>query len=136
MPITPNAHVDARLRNEPILWLSTVRPDGRPHLVPVWFLWDGATILIFSKSDQKIKNLHNNPQVMVALEAADEGEDIVMIEGVAELSTGDVTPELPAYTEKYAVLMPQIKTSGAQMAAVYTQVIRITPTRLRAWGGD
>src|SRR5256885_2571611 len=34
-----DAHIDARLRHEPIIWLSSVRPDGRPHLVPVWFLW-------------------------------------------------------------------------------------------------
>ena len=26
-----------RLATEPILWLATTRPDGRPHLVPVWF---------------------------------------------------------------------------------------------------
>ena len=30
------AHIDQRLRDEPIIWLSSVRPDGRPHLVPVW----------------------------------------------------------------------------------------------------
>jgi hypothetical protein len=72
----------------------------------------------------------------VALEAADEGEDIVMIEGVAELSTGEMTPELPAYAEKYAVLLPIINSSAAEMAKVYTQIIRIMPTRLRAWGGE
>ena len=44
-----NAHVEQRLREEPIIWLTTVRPDGRPHTVPVWFLWDGETFLIFSQ---------------------------------------------------------------------------------------
>jgi PPOX class probable F420-dependent enzyme len=64
------AHVHAleRLQNDIIIWLSTVRPDGRPHLVPVWFLWDGQTILIFSKPDQKIRNLRQNPAVMLGLD--------------------------------------------------------------------
>src|SRR6266567_8780789 len=44
-----NAHVEQRLREEPIVWFTTVRPDGRPHTVPVWFLWDGETFLIFSQ---------------------------------------------------------------------------------------
>ena len=31
------ARVDRFLREEPVVWLSTVRPDGAPHLVPTWF---------------------------------------------------------------------------------------------------
>src|SRR6266699_497224 len=80
-----NAHVDERLRREPIIWLSTVRPDGRPHIVPVWFLWDGAAILIFSQpNNQKIRNLRHNPNVALALEAVNQGDDVVLIEGRAE----------------------------------------------------
>jgi PPOX class probable F420-dependent enzyme len=134
--ITPSAHVDRRLREEPIIWLSTVRPDGRPHLVPVWFLWDGSSLLIFSKLDQKIRNLRANPRAMLSLNAEDDGEDIVILEGTAELSEGDVAPTLPAYAEKYARLMPLINSSPEVMAAQYNQVIRITPIRLLAWGGE
>ncbi|MBV9228713.1 MAG: pyridoxamine 5'-phosphate oxidase family protein, partial [Chloroflexi bacterium] len=69
-----DAHVDQRLRTEPIIWLNSVRPDGRPHSVPVWFLWDGATFLIFSKpSSQKIRNLRQNKYVTLALDGTDEG---------------------------------------------------------------
>src|SRR5690349_12857681 len=63
------AHTAERLRAEEILWLASVRPDGRPHLVPVWFLWEGETILIFSKPEnQKIRNLRQNPAVSVSLD--------------------------------------------------------------------
>jgi PPOX class probable F420-dependent enzyme len=133
---TLSPHAEERLRREPIVWLSSVRPDGRPHLVPVWFLWDGGTVLIFSKPDQKIRNIRQQPAVVLALEAADEGEDIVIIEGRAALSEGDVTAELPAYAEKYARLLPEIGSSAEKMAREYTQVIRVTPTRVRAWGGE
>jgi hypothetical protein len=43
-----DAHIDRRLCSEPIIWLSSTRFDGRPDLAPVWFLWDGQAILIFS----------------------------------------------------------------------------------------
>ena len=39
-----HAYIDKRLRANRILWLGSVRPDGRPHLVYVMFLWDGKHI--------------------------------------------------------------------------------------------
>jgi PPOX class probable F420-dependent enzyme len=125
------AHIDARLRAEPIIWLSSVRPDGNPHLVPVWFLWDGAAILIFSKpAAQKVRNLRHNPQVMLALDSADEGEDIVLLQGRAEL-LGDDAPRstLPEYAEKYAALMARINITAESMAQEYTQTIRVMVER-------
>jgi hypothetical protein len=35
----PWRHVDAQLHALRSLWVSTTRPDGRPHAVPVWFAW-------------------------------------------------------------------------------------------------
>lgn len=126
-----DAHIDQRLRHEPIMWLSTVRPDGMPHLVPVWFLWNGRTILFFSQPNQKARNLRHNPHVVMALEAADDGDDVVRIEGVAELLAGEdtPTPALPAYAEKYAELLASMNTTARDMAASYAQAIRVTPSR-------
>ena len=127
-----DAHIERRLRGEPIIWLSSVRPDGRPHLVPVWFLWDGSSFLIFSQPNaQKVRNLRRSPQVMVALEATDEGEDVAIFEGEATLlDDPTITPLLPAYVEKYAALLQRIKSDPATMAASYTQAITVIPTRL------
>jgi PPOX class probable F420-dependent enzyme len=126
------AHTDQRLRAEPIIWLSSVRPDGRPHLVPVWFLWDGAAILIFSKpAAQKVRNLRHNPQVVLALDSADEGEDVVVLEGRAELlADGAPQSTLPEYAEKYAALMARLGMAVEWHAAEYTQAIRVTVERL------
>ena len=127
-----DAHVDRRLRAEPIIWLSTARPDGRPHLVPVWFLWDGRTILIFSEPGaQKVRNLRHSRHVVLALDTADEGEDVVIVEGEATLlQDGTVDSTLPAYAEKYGRLMARIGTSPEVMATSYTQAIQIRPTRV------
>lgn len=63
---------DARLARflaeEPVIWLSTVRPDGTPHLVPTWFVWDGVSIVMMSKPGaQKVRNLRSNACAMLAL---------------------------------------------------------------------
>ncbi len=37
------ARAESRLREEMIIWLTTVLSDGQPQSVPVWFLWEGET---------------------------------------------------------------------------------------------
>jgi len=127
-----DVHVDERLRKEPIIWLSTVRADGRPHLVPVWFFWDGETITIFSQpGNQKMHNLQRNVNVALALDDTNVGEDVVIIEGKAELP-GKFTQTMnnPAYLEKYGALM---QSDPEALAASFSEVIRVTPTKCIRW---
>ncbi|HVB75840.1 MAG TPA: TIGR03667 family PPOX class F420-dependent oxidoreductase [Ktedonobacteraceae bacterium] len=132
-----DAHVDERLRNEPMIWLSTVRPDGRPHLVPVWFFWNGETITIYSQpANQKMRNLQHNPNVALALNTSDDGDDVVIVEGKAELlGQSTMTMNNPAYLEKYDTHIKNMQADPEQMAADYSEVIRVTPTRFISWGG-
>jgi predicted pyridoxine 5'-phosphate oxidase superfamily flavin-nucleotide-binding protein len=39
-------HTAERLTAEPVIWLGTVRPDGRPHHVPIWFVWHDPLVLL------------------------------------------------------------------------------------------
>jgi PPOX class probable F420-dependent enzyme len=124
-----NALIDHRLREEHIIWLGSVRPDGRPHLVAVWFLWTGKDLLVFSKPNaQKIRNLRQNPHVIVALDNTSQGN--ITLEGVAELfDDSAVNATLPKYVAKYAAHITGIGYTPETMAKVYSQVIRITPTK-------
>ncbi len=124
-------HILERLEHDVIIWLASVRPDGRPHLVPVWFLWEEpGTLLVFSQPNQKVRNLREHPAVTLALDDTNNGDDGVIIEGVATLlPTGVVTTELPAYAQKYGGRMAEIGMTPAQMAKSYSQAIRITPTK-------
>ena len=128
-----HAHIDRRLRTEPIIWLGTTRPDGRPHLVPVWFLWEPSTVLVFSlPNSQKVRNLRHDPSVVLALDAADRGYDIVTLEGRAELlEDPQVRATSPAFVEKYAAV-PR-RWEAEDWAEKFSQAIRITPTRLVSW---
>ena len=125
------AHAEQRLRENIIVWISTVRPDDRPHIVPVWFLWDNETVLIFSKPDQKIRNLKKNPRVMLALDDTRGGDDVIMIEGEATLlDPSEVDTTMPAYAEKYGELLKDMRWTPQSMAQDYTQPIRVKPARI------
>ncbi|HEY6411717.1 MAG TPA: TIGR03667 family PPOX class F420-dependent oxidoreductase [Ktedonobacteraceae bacterium] len=130
-----DAQIEQRLRSELIIWLSTVRPDGRPHLVPVWFLWDGATFLIFSQpKDLKLRNLRQNPNVVLALETRAHGNEVVLIEGQAVvLGNPTLKTTMPEYAEKYAALMKSMDWTAEWMASRYSEVVRVTPTKFINW---
>ena len=126
-----DAHIDQRLRTNRIVWLNTVRPDGRPHSVAVWFLWHNETILIFSRpNNQKIRNLRQNANVILSIDDTQQGDDPITIEGTATLlEPGLADTTLDAYVEKYGEAIKSIGFTPESMAAEYSQGIRIVPTR-------
>ena len=129
--------IDRMLRSETVLWLSTVCPNGQPHVVPIWFSWDGEAVLIASKPGaRKVANLRANPSVMLALGEPDQDFDVGMIEGVAELLDAPAAAVLPAsHFAKYRRQMAAVGLTPAEFAATYSQVIRIRPTRFLPWHG-
>ncbi|HEX5149005.1 MAG TPA: pyridoxamine 5'-phosphate oxidase family protein [Candidatus Limnocylindrales bacterium] len=131
------ARIRRFLEQEPVVWLSTVRPDGGPHLVPIWFWWDGEALLVFSKPDaQKVRNLRANPAVMLALGDAEDDFDVGMFEGRAELLDQPTNKVLPAaHLAKYASQLAAIGLTAEEYAATYSQVVRIVPDRLLGWHG-
>ncbi len=131
-------HALRRLREDEIGWLGSVRPDGRPHVAPVWFFWHEGEILIFSEErTQKIRNLHHASNVLLHLDSADEGEDIAIVEGTARISDRPAMEWMPdigqAYRTKYAGGLAIIGKTLEEMLATYTQVIIITPVKVIAW---
>ncbi len=132
MSVVLQPHVEERLRSDEMVWLITVRPDGRPHSIPVWFLWEDETILIFSKpNNQKIRNLRQNHFVTLTLDDTKKGRDVVILEGTAELlGQGDGSAALQAYGEKYREGLQRIGVPVEAFTTLYSQPIRVTPVRL------
>jgi PPOX class probable F420-dependent enzyme len=131
------ARIDRLLRREAIIWLSSVRPDGGPHLVPIWFSWDGREILVASKPHaQKVRNFRANPVVMLACGEAEEDFDVGLVEGRAELLAEPAAEILPAsHLAKYHGQMAAIGLGPDEFLSTYSQVVRIVPTRFLPWHG-
>lgn len=65
----------------PAHWLATVRPDGRPHVMPVWTVWvDGAFSFVSGATTRKSKNLAQHAHCVITVESS--GLDLI-VEGKA-----------------------------------------------------
>jgi PPOX class probable F420-dependent enzyme len=128
-------HVEGRLRANLMAWLTTVRPDGRPDSVPVWFLLrDDETILIYSQPGKiKLRNIGGNPHVSLGLDVTDIGRDIIRVEGTAEHVPGFPTADqVPEYLVKYAERIGANFGTAARFAGLFSEAVIITPNRLHA----
>ena len=129
------ARAERRLRDEEVAWLTTVRSDGQPQSVPVWFLWDGETFLVYSRpGQQKLKNIGGNPRVGLHLNANASGGDVVRMEGTAEV-VQDLPPanEVGTYLQKYRESIARIGFDPEGFARAYSVALRVTPERWQVW---
>jgi nitroimidazol reductase NimA-like FMN-containing flavoprotein (pyridoxamine 5'-phosphate oxidase superfamily) len=82
-------------------FIATIRPDGRPHVMPVWGVWlDEAFYFSTGKQSRKARNLADNPHCVICPEHAEES---VILEGLAEeVSDASLNREFAAaYGAKY-----------------------------------
>jgi pyridoxamine 5'-phosphate oxidase-like protein len=120
------SHAEALLETAPNYWISTVRPNGRPHATPVWGVWvDGALYLDGNPVTRWARNLAANPAVSVHLESA---EDVVILEGTVEdlpAVEGYLAEQIvTAWDGKYGRLHPDPAGRG---------IFRLMPLRARGW---
>jgi PPOX class probable F420-dependent enzyme len=133
LPPADRERVEGRLRSNLMAWLTTVRPDGQPITVPVWFLLrDDETILLYSRPDKgKLRNIAANPKVSFALDVTDIGRNIVRLEGTArQASDQPPADENPAYLAKYTERMAALFGTPEQFAALFSAAVIITPAKL------
>jgi uncharacterized protein (DUF952 family) len=116
--------VEAQLVDARNYWITSVRPDGRPHAAPVWGIWLG-NVLAFSSGPTSVKgrNLAANPNCVAHL---DSGDTVVILEGtVSELTGHRLDAFIANYPPKYAIT-PDPADPGHGM-------FLLTPTTARTW---
>jgi nitroimidazol reductase NimA-like FMN-containing flavoprotein (pyridoxamine 5'-phosphate oxidase superfamily) len=104
---TATTWVEARelLERAELFWITTVRPDGRPHVTPLIAVWlDDALHFCTGEDERKARNLAANPQVVMTTgsNTMDDGLDIV-VEGEAVNVRDDqrLLELADAWVEKY-----------------------------------
>lgn len=125
--------VERRLRNDRIGWLTTVGVDDTPQPSPIWFLWDGFTLLIYSRAGTpRLANIARHPRVSLNLDGDGRGGDVVVLTGTCRPDP-DAPPvdAHPAYLAKYREGILRLGLTAEGFAAAYPVAIRMTPTQLR-----
>src|SRR5271167_1500689 len=79
--LLPWTWAEQRLKQSHNYWITTVKPEGAPHTMVVWGLWqDGRLLFSTGSKSRKARNLAENPNCVVCTEHAHEA---VIVEGVA-----------------------------------------------------
>jgi hypothetical protein len=117
-------------------WISTVRPDGRPHVTPLIAVWhDGAIWFTTGAEERKAKNLAANSSCVLTTGRSDlyvGGLDVVL-EGAAEQVTDDAAlqPIADAFAAKYGTETWHfvVRDGGFAHDAGHAIVFRVRPVR-------
>jgi PPOX class probable F420-dependent enzyme len=113
------------------VWLTTVSAKNRPAPRPVWFVFDGEQLIVFSRPDAvKVKHVENNPYVSLCFNTDDQGSDVLVISGKAEIDPTLVPSTAPGgYLAKYEPRYAVIGLDRETFDQTYSVGIRITPER-------
>jgi PPOX class probable F420-dependent enzyme len=91
----------------PLGVIATLRGDGSPHIVPVWFRWDAGAVTIWTTETRTwVRNLLRDPRVAFSVQTFEEPYPAVMMRGSATVATADdaaTTEEIQAITRRYIV---------------------------------
>jgi len=122
-----------RLRQEKVIWLTTTDSHNTPQPRPVWFHWDGRTVLIFSeKHAAKLRHIAHNPRVALNFNSDEDGDDVVVLIGEARiLSKPPAASRVNTYLRKYRLGITDIDMTVPQFAAAFAVPILVTPKTMR-----
>ena len=122
-------HTESRLKKELVIWLVTASKDARPQGVPVWFVWDGKSFLIYSQDGIKVRHVKENPFVELHLNSDPAGDDLVRVSGIASVSQKPPAHKDAAYMRKYGRSLKDLGMTPESYSETYRN--RVLVRRLR-----
>jgi len=112
--------------------IATIRPDGRPHVAPIWFALDGEQLLFTTwHTSVKTANLQHNPWVSICVDDESPPFAFVKYDGTAMVS------EEPEALRHWATLIAarymgedQAQAYGNRNAVAGELLVRVTPSSI------
>lgn len=115
--------------------LATVRKDGRPHVVPIWFDLDGDSV-IFTTGSRSVKfmNMKRDPRVSITIDDQTPPYSYVMIEGTVSFSEdpGELLYWATRIGGRY-MGEDQAEAYGKRNSTPGEIIVRITPLKVSAF---
>ena len=129
--------IETFLADPMVAHLVTVRADGRPHVVPVWFEWEGRRAQVMTdRSSVKARNIRDNPMVALSIAKEQRPYQYVTVEGMARITTDNLAEVVRRICFRYDG--PERGPAFAQelLADEHLVLIEISPTRVVSWKDD
>jgi len=127
--------VRAFLEEQMVMTIGTIGPNGRPHLMALWYVPDGLgmTGWTYAKS-QKAKNLDRDPRATIQIETGVQYHELrgVMMECDVQVDR-DAKPYGLALFKRYAGTLDESVTAMVEKQAPKRVGLRFTPTRIVSW---
>ncbi|MEM6703326.1 MAG: PPOX class F420-dependent oxidoreductase [Acidobacteriota bacterium] len=124
---------DAFLQEPHTAVLATVDGEGRPHAVPVWYLWDGTSfVFIAGKNSAKVRHIAARGRAALCIDERQGRVQHVTAEGPATLGE-TATPEwrLALHTRyRGAEAAEEVVAAGGHE---HQRFVTLTPERWYAW---
>lgn len=114
--------------------IATARKDGRPHVVPVWFVLDGDDV-VFTTGASSVKGqaLRRDPYACLCVDDQAPPFDFVMIEGPVELSTNlDELGRVATRIARRYMGAERAEEFAARNAAAGELLVRLRPSHVLA----
>jgi PPOX class probable F420-dependent enzyme len=120
----------SRLRKELVIWLVTAGKDLRPQSVPVWFLFEDDSFLIYSAPGIKERHVRENPNVELHLNTDDVGDVVVRASGTARIvRTEKPAHQVRAFVGKYGDQIKGFGWTPEEFSRRYPYAIRVRRLR-------
>jgi PPOX class probable F420-dependent enzyme len=113
--------------------LATVRPNGSPQLVPMWFLYEDGVMYMSTRTyAAKVKHLQKNPRVAVVVDemVAPLKNKVVILEGTVEVQTSGVKEITTKIYHKYMGIEGAATPVAQQSINTPRVILKITPKKI------
>jgi PPOX class probable F420-dependent enzyme len=129
--------IAAYLKESHVAHMVTVRPDGRPHVAPVWFLEeDGRAFVIADADAVRVRNIQHNFKVALSIATDQRPFKYVVLEGEGRV----INQDLSALVERICVRYDGPERGRAYAAELLsedrTRLVDIRVTRVIGWKDD
>lgn len=130
MPLS-QTEIDQFLGEPHIAVVATSGPSGKPHAMPIWYLWrDGKVLFHTGPESKKMRNLRKNDRVTVVVDSKQAPYKVVIVEGKAEELPGD-----KALSREIAIHYLG-ETQGARysdQSGEPSALVQVTPSKVISW---